>query len=152
MKIYSVIITVIAVAFLILAGYFYRQVGVVKNDLVQSQNQLHQTKDQLQQTQGELSGLRNIVETGLASAKLTTAILQGSLETFLVAGNTKVAALGESEAKAISDEIQNFPEKMNKISFEDGWSRFLKSRTISDYLAFSRSLAQTLKSNLENIH
>lgn len=144
MKIYSIVITVVAVILLAVAGYFYQQVAVVKSELAT-------TKSELNQSAVELTNLQNLVATELTSAKATVDILKNSLESFLVAGDVKVASISDSEAKTISDKILAFPDKLNKTSFESGWAGFLKSQTVSDYLAFSRSLAQTLQSNLDNI-
>lgn len=152
MKIYSIAVSIIAALAIVLAGYFFWQVSAVKTESGQIKDNLAQSQLQLQQANQELGKLRELVDTGLTGAKADASILKDSLESFLVAGDLKVAALGVSEAEAISAKIQNVPEKMDKISYEKGWSDFRSSKKISDVLAFARSLTNSIQNKLENIH
>jgi len=156
MKAYSVIITVIAVVAIILASYFYFQIATVRNDfqsqLTQANDQLTQSQVELQKTQDELSSLRQLVDTGLNNAKNGVAILKDSLDSFLVAGDVKIASLGNTEVAAITTQIQSLANPQDKIAFEQSWSGFLETKLVRDYLGFAKSLVQTIEGNLENIH
>jgi hypothetical protein len=145
MKIYSILVTVLLIVVGVLAFNYYSQIDIVRTDLLAAQNQLEQSKS-------ELGNLRQLVDNGLNDAKLYSILLNDSLNSFLVAGNVKIASLSDTEAKKISDNIQTITNPQDKVALEQGWNNFLKSRTVSDFLAFSRSLVRSIQTNLENIH
>lgn len=150
-RIYSIIVTCLAVLAIFAAGYFYWQGGADKADLVRTKEDLARTENELQRNREELDRLRGLVDQGLEKIKASATLLGNSSETFLVAGDVRVASLGSSEAKEIEAQIQKISDKQDKIALESLWSDFLDSRTISDYLAFSRFLTDRIKNNLENI-
>ena len=117
----------------------------MKADLLTAQNQLDQTRS-------ELNNLHQLVNGGLSSVKLSSALLNDSLASFLVAGKLKIASLSDTAAEKISSNIQEVSNVQDKVALEQGWNDFLKTRTISNYLAFSRFLIQNIQNNLENIH
>lgn len=145
MKIYSIIVTV----FLIIAGVlvysFYSQATMAKANLLSTQNQLEQSR-------GELNNFRQLVSTSLNNSKASSALLNDSLASFLVAGDLKIASLSNSAAQKISTDIQKVVDPQDKVALEQGWDDFLQTRKIADYLAFSRFLIQNIQNNLENIH
>jgi flagellar biosynthesis chaperone FliJ len=158
-KIYSIIVTVVLALAILAAGYFYWQTVAAKTGesdalakLDQTKNELLQTQNQLKDNQEQLTSLRNLVDTGLKNAKLGAELFKDSGESFLVAGDVKVAAIGATETQAISTKIAEITDNQNRVALEDTWSKFLSSKKISDYLAFSRFLANMIQNNLENIH
>ncbi|MFA6255104.1 MAG: Tar ligand binding domain-containing protein [Patescibacteria group bacterium] len=159
MKIYAVVITIIAVLALILAGYLFWQMTAIQTNLNQAQEQqrqandeLTQVKTELSQTKDELNKVRELIDTGLTTAKENSDILKNSLETFLVAGDLKIFTISETEAQAITDKIQSLSDKMDKVGLEKAWSDFLKSQKITDYFAFARAAASNINGKLQNIH
>lgn len=158
-KIYSTIVTVVLVLVILAAGYFYWQAAVAKTGesdaltkLNQAKDELLQTQNQLRDNQEQLTSLRNLVDTGLEKAKLGAELFKDSGEALLVAGDLKVAAFGASEAQAISAKISEITDSQDRVALEDTWSKFLASKKISDYFAFSRFLANMIQGNLNNIH
>jgi len=145
MKIYSIVVTILLIVSGFLAYSFYSQINAVNNNLLTTQNQLDQNKS-------ELNNLRQLVDNSLISAKSSSALLNDSLASFLVAGNLKIASLSDTAAQKITSDIQEVSNVSDKVALEQGWSDFLSSRKISDYLAFSRFLIQNIQNNLENIH
>ncbi|MBI5072170.1 hypothetical protein HZB93_04810 [Candidatus Falkowbacteria bacterium] len=151
-KIYSIVATCVLVLAIFAAGYFYWQgsedrknISVARADLARAQDDSRKDREQLDQ-------LRSLVDEGLNKAKVNVAILKNSAETFLVAGDLKIAAISASEAEAISVKIAEITDKQDKIMLESAWSDFLASRKISDYFSFSRFLTERIQNNLENIH
>ncbi|MFA5128689.1 MAG: hypothetical protein WC445_01840 [Patescibacteria group bacterium] len=151
-RIYLIIAIVVAVLAISVAGYFYWQGGVDKEKLAITRDDLARTENELQRNIEELDRLRNLIDQSLEKAKFSASLLKDSSETFLVAGDIKVASLGSSEVEEIEAQIKKLTDKQDKIALENLWSDFVDSRTISDYLAFSRFLTDRIKNNLENIH
>ena len=144
LKIYSIIITVLFLITGVVAYNFYSQAKITKNSLIATQNLLEQSKT-------ELSNLHQLIDTGLANVKFSTALLNDSLAAFLVAGDAKISSLSELSAAKISSDIQTATNEQDRVALEQGWNDFLKSRTVSNYLAFSRFLIQNIQNNLVNI-
>ncbi|MFA5022505.1 MAG: hypothetical protein WC508_05510 [Patescibacteria group bacterium] len=151
MKIYAIIITVVAVLFGVAAGYLLWQLTGLKAELGQVQYQQHLTEDELEKNEVKLQQAQNLIDTGFTSAKENSDILKNSLETFLVAGDLKIFTLSETEAQMITDKIQSLSDKMDKVSLEKAWSDFLKSQKITDYFAFARTAASNINGKLQNI-
>jgi len=145
MKIYSIFITVLFVIAGVFAFNFYLQAKLANSRLSVTQTLLDQNKS-------DLNNLHQLIDSGLADAKSSTALLNDSLASFLVAGNLKISSLSDTSAQKISDNIQQVSNPEDKVALEQGWSDFLKSRKISDYLAFSRFLIQNIQNNLGNFH
>jgi len=143
-RIYSIAITVVLVLAVGAAGYFYWQSAAARDEL-------DQVKNDLRQNQEQLSRLRELINISLGKAKTAAELLKDSGDTFLVAGDLKVAAISNTEAEAINAKIVEIEDKQDKIALESAWSDFLSSRKISDYFAFSRFLAVMIKNNLDNI-
>ncbi len=143
-RIYSIIVTCLAVLAIFAAGYFYWQSAAARDEL-------DQVKNDLRQNQEQLSRLRELINISLGKAKTAAELLKDSGDTFLVAGDLKVAAISNTEAEAINAKIVEIEDKQDKIALESAWSDFLSSRKISDYFAFSRFLAVMIKNNLDNI-
>jgi len=159
MKIYAVVVTIIAILAGVAAGYLFWQTTTIQAGLNQAQEQqrqandeLTQVKTELSQTKDELNNAQKLVDTGFTGAKENSDILKNSLETFLVAGDLKIFTISETEARAITEKIQNISDKMDKVSLEKPWSDFLKSQKITDYFAFARAAASNINGKLENIH
>lgn len=159
MKIYAIVITVVAVLAGIASGYLFWQMTSIQTDLNQAQEQQKQANDELtqvttelNQTKDELKKARELIDTGLTTAKENSDILKNSLESFLIAGDLKIFTISTTEAQAITDKIQSLSDKMDKVSLEKAWSDFLKSQKITDYFAFARSAASNINGKLENIH
>jgi hypothetical protein len=145
MRIYSIFITVLFVVAGVMAFSFYSEAKFAKAKLSVTQTLLDQSRS-------ELNNLHQLIDSGLVNAKSSTALLNDSLASFLVAGNLKIASLSDISAQKISDNIQQVSNPQDKVALEQGWSDFLKSRKIGDYLAFSRFLIQNIQNNLGNIH
>lgn len=144
LKIYALIITVLFLISGILVWNFYSQAKITKMSLVATQNLLEQNKT-------ELSNLRQFIAVSLVNIKQSTALLNDSLAAFLVAGDVKIASISQVSADKISADIQTVIDPQNRVALEQGWNDFLKTKTVSNYLAFSRFLIQNIQNNLVNI-
>ncbi|HPS21737.1 MAG TPA: hypothetical protein PLO44_02940 [Candidatus Paceibacterota bacterium] len=144
LKIYAIIITVLFLISGILVWNFYSQAKITKMSLVATQNLLEQNKT-------ELSNLRQFIAVSLVNIKQSTALLNDSLASFLVAGDVKIASISQVSANKISGDIQTVANDQDRVALEQGWNDFLKTKTVSNYLAFSRFLIQNIQNNLVNI-
>lgn len=144
LKIYALIITVLFLISGVFVWNFYSQAKITKMSLVATQNLLEQNKT-------ELSNLRQFIAVSLVNIKQSTALLNDSLAAFLVAGDVKIASISQVSADKISADIQTVIDPQNRVALGQGWNDFLKTKTVSNYLAFSRFLIQNIQNNLVNI-
>jgi protein involved in sex pheromone biosynthesis len=136
-KIYLIIAIIVAVLAIFASGYFYWQGIENKKNLSMVRDDLLQTQDELQKNKEQLSQLRDLADNGLEKAKMAVALFKDSSETFLVAGDLKIAAISASEAQMITTKVAGIVDKQDKIALEDTWSKFL---------------ANMIQKNLENIY
>jgi hypothetical protein len=123
---------------------FYSQVKITKSSLSATQSLLEQNKT-------ELNNYKQFVAVSLSEIKTSTALLNDSLAAFLVAGDVKISSISEVSATKISSDIQTVLDNQDRVALEQGWNDFLKTKTVSNYLAFSRFLIQNVQNNLVNI-
>lgn len=145
MKFYSIIITIFFLGAGYLAYNFYTKMSSLNTELVSITNQLKQAK-------AESLNFKNLTETNLKDVKLTSSLLSSSLDSFLVAGDVKVASLSKTTSEEISQKIQEISDVQDKVALEDSWNTFNKTKKISDYFAFSRFIIKSLQNDIENIH
>ncbi|MFH1608508.1 MAG: hypothetical protein ABH951_00620 [Patescibacteria group bacterium] len=145
LKIYSIVITLL----LILAGFltytFYSQAKATKSKLLVTQSLLEQNRI-------ELDNLKLLINANLYNIKVDTALLNDSLAAFLVSGDSKISSISEISATKISSDVQTITDNQKRVALEQGWNEFLKTKTVSNYLAFSRFLIQSIQNSLENIY
>jgi hypothetical protein len=144
LKVYALIITFLFLISGAFAYNFYSQAKVTRNSLIATQNLLEQSKT-------ELSNLHQFIDESLISIKKSTALLNDSLASFLVAGDVKISSISQVSADKISADIQTVANDQDRVALEQGWNDFLKTKTVSNYLAFSRFLIQNIQNNLVNI-
>lgn len=144
MKIYSVIVTIVAVLAIIFAGVFYSQINKISQQakIYQKDNELCQTdrsklEKQLTQANGKLSNLQK-----------TADVLTAAANSFMFAGDLKAQTVGSQEAAEVEQKINNMTDKMDRMEAEKNWNDFKTSLRFNPLFGLLRGLANNLDRNL----
>lgn len=144
MKIYAVIITVIAVLGIAVAGYFYWQGGDTRRELSKCQDETADLTNSNAQMQGDLADLRSQI----AEAKQVVAVLQPAVESFVFPGDYKAQAVGAKETAEVAELISVLDDKTNRINAESNWSEFTTTREFNPFFTFLRGMLGSLNNAL----
>ncbi len=144
MKIYSIVITIIAVIAIVFAGFFYLQTSKFSQLAAscQKDNKLCQTdksglEKQVTQANGKLSNLQK-----------TTDVLNAAANSFMFAGDMKAGAVGSREAAEVEQKINNMTDKGDHMETEKNWNDFKTTLRFNPFFGLLRGLVQSLDRNL----
>lgn len=146
MKIYSIIITVIAVLLLGLAGYFYWQEGKMRNNFSICQtekNNLIAERDAIAKDRTEINNKLNLVYEQLDKISRTATALNYALNSFMFAGDIKALTIGSQEAKKV-EEALNQLNGDERMMLEGHWNDFKSTRLFNPLFGLLRGLADSI--------
>ena len=143
MKIYSIIITIIAVCSFGLAGYFYWQGGDIRKDFGICQGE----KDQLAKDKNRLEGDLSAINSQLAAVRHSAAVLKLSLNSFMFAGDVRALTVGSREAAEVEQAIEGLDDNKDRMMAEKDWTDFKTSRYFNPLLGLLRNLANSIERN-----
>lgn len=141
MKIYSIVITVIAVCALGLAGYFYWQSGEVRNNFNVCQNE----RDQLQTAKAGLENSLSAAQGQLAVIRHTSTALNYVLNSFMYAGDIKAITVGTKESVNVKSAFNEIDDNMDRMSLESSWSQFEKTLLFNPLFGVIRGLSNNIE-------
>jgi len=144
MKIYSIIITIIALCALGLAGFLYWQSGALRNDFGICQYERDQLRTDKNKLEGDLSAANN----QLGVIRHSSAALNSVLNSFMYAGDIKAQAVGSKEAVKVEAAINEIDDSMDKMNFENSWNQFKETRLFNPLFGVLRGLANNIEKNL----
>lgn len=144
MKIYSIIVSIIAVLAIILAGVFYSQVSKISERATsyQKDSELCQTdrsklESQLTQANGKLFNLQK-----------TADVLDAAANSFMFAGDMKANTVGSAEAAEVEQKINSMIDKNDRMEAEKNWNDFKTTLRFNPFFGLLRGLVQSLDRNL----
>ena len=144
MKIYSIIVTIIAVVAMVFAGISYSQISKVSQQATTYQKEKEQcqadkskTENQLSQANGKLSNLQK-----------TADVLDAAANSFMFAGDMKVSTVGSREAAEVEQKISSMTDKGDRMETEKNWNDFKTTLKFNPLFGLLRGLAQSLNRNL----
>lgn len=144
MKIYSIIVTIVAVLAMVLAGVFYSQISKVsqlaasyQKDSELCQTERSKLENQLAQANGKLSNLQK-----------TADVLDAAANSFMFAGDMKANTVGSREAAEVEQKISSMTDKNDRMEAEKNWNDFKTSLRFNPLFGLLRGLAQNLDRNL----
>ncbi|MFH0873538.1 MAG: hypothetical protein V1846_01710 [Candidatus Komeilibacteria bacterium] len=143
MKIYAIIITIIALGALGAAGYLYWQGGGAQQDLKACQDQsagLAQDKSQLE------SKLTDTTKQ-LATISHTTAVLKSALGSFMFAGDITAQTVGAPEAIAVEQVISQLDDSATRMLVTKDWTDFKTTKNLNPLLGLLRNLVNSLNTS-----
>jgi hypothetical protein len=145
MKIYSIIITIVAVCAFGLAGYFYWQSGDMRKDFGVCQEE----KDQLAKDKNRLEGNLSAANSQLAAVRHSATVLKLSLNSFMFAGDVRAITVGSKEAVGVEQAIELLDGNQDRMMAEKDWTDFKTSRYLNPLLGLLRNLVNSIERSAE---
>ncbi|MBP6930348.1 hypothetical protein KBB60_01975 [Patescibacteria group bacterium] len=140
MKVYSILITIVALSALVLAGYFHLK--------YQSYNSEQQAlKEELEEAKSELAK----TESGISSVKASFLALDATVNSFTPKGNTTVGSFLPTESITARDRINDIKDEKDKEIITVEWDRFRQSSKLNDFQNLLRKYTENINRSLENI-
>lgn len=146
MKVYSIIITLVAVLAIGAAGYFYWQYSGANKQVLAVKQEKDGVQKDLDQTKQELTN----VKMSFDGIKPFSAALKSVVDSFVVAGDTKVSTIGSVEATTARQKIGDITDNTDKTSAEKNWDDFHTSLRVSDLQSLIRTLSFGIERNIQN--
>ena len=144
MKIYSIIITIIAVCALGLSGFLYWQSGTLRNNFNICQNERNQLRTDKNSLEDNLSAAFN----QLGVIHHSSAALNSVLNSFMYAGDIKAQAVGSKEAVKVEAAINEIDDNMDRMNFENSWNQFKETQLFNPLFGVLRGLSNNIERNL----
>jgi len=152
MKIYSIIITIVAVCAFGLAGYFYWQGGDIRKDFgvcQEEKDQLAKEKDQLVKDKNRLEGDLNAANSQLSAVRHSAVVLKLALNSFMFAGDVRAITVGSKEAVEVEQAIELLDGNQDRMMAEKDWTDFKTSRYLNPLLGLLRNLVNSIERSAE---
>lgn len=147
MKIYSIVVSVVAVLAIMGVGFFYWQYANVNKKL----NSVEQERKELQGQKDKAVSQVSDFQKGMRSVKETAEAFKAVIDSFTVPGDVKVGEIGSIEATAARQQIGDITDKTDKIGAEKTWDDFRDSKHVADLRALLENLANNLVRNIANV-
>jgi len=147
-KIYSIIITIIAIIAFGLAGYFYWQGGETRNNYsvcLSEKNALIAEKDTIAKDKAELNNKFNFINEQLDKISRTATALDYALNSFMFAGDIKALTIGSQEAKKVEEALSQIDNSGERMISEGHWNDFKSTRLFNPLFGLLRGLADSIK-------
>jgi len=147
MKIYSIIITIVALVAVGLAGYFYWQGGETRNNYnicLSEKNALTLEKDMIAKDKAELNDKFNLMNKQLEKINHTATALNYALNSFIFAGDIKALTIGSQEAKKVEEALSQLNDSSERMMSEEHWNNFKSSRLFNPLFGLLRGLADSI--------
>jgi uncharacterized protein YxeA len=140
MKIYSIIITIVAVIALIFGGYLYWHEGELRNNY----NACQTERDTIAKDKAETSNKLNLVYEQLDRINRTATALDYALNSFMFAGDIKAQSIGSEEAKKVEEALSQLSNRDERIMSEGHWNDFKSTRLFNPLFGLLRGLADSI--------
>lgn len=134
MKIYSIIITIIAVLAVVAAGYFYWQHQGLAGQVDSCLKEKAQAENQSSRAKARLDEIAK-----------TTAAFKLAADSFIAPGDLKVLAIGSKESAEVEQKIGEMMDKADRMMAEKGWSDFKSSLRLTPLFGLFRNFAGNLE-------
>jgi len=144
MKIYSLIITIIAILAVMCAGYFFFQSSAIQPTL----NLCETAKENLVTENAKLQNDVTNLQTKITEASSIVAVLQPAAESFIFPGDYKALSIGTAEATEIDGLIAALTDKMTRLNAEHGWNEFKTTLEFNPFFGFLRGTLGSLETTL----
>jgi len=138
MKIYSIIVTIIAVLAVAILGYGYYAGLKIKKVIAECAKEKSTYKSEVQKMRSDEQKKAEEI-LGLAD------ILRESSSSFMHAGNIKASSFDTASLDKIDQEIKNLRNTHSQEEVKKKWDAFLQSYSLNDYRDFIGTMADVIK-------
>lgn len=146
MKIYSTVVTIVAVLAIGAAGYFYWQYSSMSKKVISLEDKQNSTQKDLDNTKQELTN----TQTSFDGIKSFSAALSAVLNSFIAGGDTKVGTIGTTEGAVVRQKISEIADNTDKISAGGNWDAFSSSNKLRDLQPLLLTLSFGIERHIQN--
>ncbi|NMB92293.1 MAG: hypothetical protein GYA31_01560 [Parcubacteria group bacterium] len=146
MKIYSIIITIVAVIALAFGGYLYWHEGELRNSYSACQTE----RDTIAKDKAETSNKLNLAYEQLDRINRTATALNYALNSFMFAGDIKAQSIGSQEAKKVEEALSQLSNRDERIMAEGHWNDFKSTRLFNPLFGLLRGLADSINQDVSS--
>lgn len=140
MKIYAVVVTLVAVLALSVVGY-----GVWAGNKLQTS--LNKLESNLHQTQNELSGLKITNQKLGLEIQTLNKILRASSNSLVHPGDLKISSFNAGSVDEINSNIEKIADQHVRAKVKSDWENFVNSKTLNDYRQFIQSVSDAISND-----
>jgi hypothetical protein len=144
MKIYSIIITIIAVIAIAFVGVFYFQVSKISEQATNYKKDSEHCQSEKKIIEGKVSELNG----RLNDFQKNTAVISAVSSSFMIPGDLKVLTVGSQEATEVEQKISAMTNKMERMGIEKDWNDFKSTLKINAVLGLMRNMSQNMERSL----
>lgn len=137
MKIYSIIITIVAVLVLVGGVYSFTRFNQISSEMRNYQDAKTEAERQLADLQTQLSRIEK-----------TNIVLKTVLESFMIPGDLKALTVGSQEAIMVEQKITSIADSKDRMMMEVNWENFKKTRLLNSLFAFLRDATNNIERTL----
>jgi hypothetical protein len=135
MKIYSIIITIIALLALIGGIYFCMQYNTISRQYSGMSEQIENCQGVKAETERQLSDAQD----QLSKIKKTNDVLIIALNAFMIPGDLKAITVGSQESAEVLQKISGIADSKDRMMAEESWNNFKNSKLLNSLFDFLRS-------------
>lgn len=135
MKIYSIVITIIALLAIVAGIYFFTQFNAISKEFNGMSSQIENCQTAKAETEKQLSD----VQDQLSKIKKTNDVLIAALSAFMIPGDLKATAVGSQESAEVLQKINDISDSKDRMMAEESWNNFKSSKLINSLIDFLRN-------------
>ena len=144
MKIYAVIVTIVALLALGVVGFGVWQGTKIKAAYTKQSNELRLKQD-------ELKAFKDQTQKQAADIETINRILRASSNSLVHPGDLKVTSFNSQSVIEISTNIEKIAEPAVQEKVKADWNTFSNSKTINDYRQFIQSLSDAISGDTTSL-
>ena len=144
MKVYAIIVTIIAVLALGVVGYGFWQGAKIKTAYTQKSNELSAT-------QAKLQGIKDEYKTPAENINNISQILGKTSSAFIQPGVMQVSSFNQQSVDEINKQIASIQDTSARDEIKSNWDKFVASKTINDYRTFVQTISNAISNESSSL-
>lgn len=144
MKIYSIIITIIACLVIICGIYFFSQYSAMSKQFNGLSSEIKSCQAAKAETEKKLTD----AEDQLSKIRKTSDVLTTALEAFMFPGDLKAVTIGSQESVEVLQKINDIADSKDRMMAEESWNKFKSSKLLNSLLDFLRGAVNNIERTL----
>lgn len=140
MKIYSIIVTIVAVLAIGVAGYFGYQYQNVQNQKRAVEKDMNDAKDELTRT-----------KSSIANIKTSVIALDAVANSFMPTGDNTIGSFVVAKATIAREKIGDITDEKDKEMVLSEWDRFHDSSRLNDFQQLLKKFTENFNRSIDNI-
>lgn len=148
MKIYSIIITVIAAIAIGTAGYLYWSQGVMRDEIAD----LKLTNDDLGKDKALVENQLTRANEVLDKINQSNEVFKTVVNSFMFAGDIKALTVGLKEGELVDQAIANVQDTSNRMGAEKDWADFKETLGFNPLFGLLRNIANSINQEITNLN